>query len=254
MIRTVIIDDEPRNIKLIRGIVEECCPQLEIVGATDDFMDVPSLIEELKPSLVLLDIEFPAGNIFPVLERLTFTNFLIIFITAHNTYAAEAFKQNTVDYILKPVSNEAIIKAVKRAETRINNEIKTDISKLAQILKSELNHSRKIPLPSSNGILFINESDIIRCEANGRYTIIYTTTEKKLTITKTLKEIESLLGSGHFFRVHNSHIINLETIKKYHRGKGGTVELTDGSIVEVSSSRKEELLKILLNRSGNLLH
>jgi len=93
MIRTVIIDDEPRNIKLIRGIVEECCPQLEIVGATDDFMDVPSLIEELKPSLVLLDIEFPAGNIFPVLERLTFTNFLIIFITAHNTYAAEALSK-----------------------------------------------------------------------------------------------------------------------------------------------------------------
>jgi two-component system, LytTR family, response regulator len=254
MIRTVIIDDEPRNIKLIRGIVEEYCPQLEIVGATDDFMEVLSVIEVAKPSLVLLDIEFPAGNIFPLLERLTFTNFLIIFITAHNTYASEAFKQNAVDYILKPVSKEAVINAVKRAEARINNEIKTDISRLAQILRSELSHSRKIPLPSSNGILFINEPDIIRCEANGRYTIIYTITEKKLTVTKTLKEIESLLGPAHFVRVHNSHLINLEKIKKYHRGQGGSLELTDGSIVEVASSRKDELLKILLNRSENPLH
>ena len=239
---------------MIRGIVEECCPQLEIVGSTDDFMEVISLIEEIKPSLVLLDIEFPAGNIFPLLERLTFKNFLIIFITAHNTYAAEAFDQNAVDYILKPVSKEAMIKAVKRAEVRIKNEIKTDISKLAQLLRTELNHSRKIPLPTSNGILFINEPDIIRCEANGRYTVIHTTTEKKLTVTKTLKEIESLLGSGHFFRVHHSHIINLEVIKKYNRGQGGTVELKDGSIVEVASSRKEELLRILLTRPGNPLH
>jgi two-component system, LytTR family, response regulator len=249
MIRTVIIDDEPRNLKLIKGIILEHCPELEVVGTTDDLAEVIPLLEELKPTLLLLDIEFPAGTIFPVLEKLTITDFQVIFITAHNTYAAEAFKQNAVDYILKPVTSEAITLAVKRAVARVHNNTPVDIQKLVDTLKAGINQSKKIPLPHADGILFIKESDIIRCEASGRYTILHLEAKQKLTVTKTLKEIELLLNSRKFLRVHNSHIINLDTIKKYHRANGGSVELMDGSHVEVSSSKKNELLDILLNRT-----
>jgi two-component system, LytTR family, response regulator len=254
MIRTVIIDDEPRNIKLIDGIIRDHCPGLDVVGSTDNLAEVVLLVQKLKPSLLLLDIEFPAGNIFPVLEKLAFATFHIIFITAHNTYAAEAFKQNTVDYILKPVTSQALVNAVKRVEERIYKEARTDISKLVQELKSGIAHARKIPIPTAEGILFIQDADIIRCEASGRYTVLYLANQKKLTVTKTLKEIEALLQPGQFFRVHHSHIINLDMIKKYQRGHGGMVELTDGSQVEVSASRKDELLNVLLNKSGDKLH
>lgn len=254
MIRTVIIDDEPRNIKLIDGIIRDHCPVLDVVGSTDNLADVGLLVQKLRPSLLLLDIEFPAGTIFPILEKLTFTNFHIIFITAHNSYAAEAFKQNAVDYILKPLTSEALAHAVNRVEERINKDITTDISKLVQELKAGIAHSRKIPIPTAGGILFIQDAEIIRCEASGRYTVLYLVNQKKLTVTKTLKEVEALLHPGQFFRVHHSHIINLEMIKKYQRGHGGTVELTDGSQVEVSASRKDELLNVLLYKSGDKQH
>ena len=249
MIKTVIIDDEPRNLKLIRGMVQEYCPQLDVVGTTDELLEVLPLVRDKKPTLLLLDIEFPGGTIFPVLEKLDGTDIQIIFITAHNTYAAEAFKQNAVDYILKPVTSEAITQAVKRAVTRIQKNIPPDIQKLMQVLKSGMNRSTKIPLPHADGILFINESDIIRCMASGRYTILHLDAKQKLTVTRTLKEIEALLNSSQFIRVHNSHIINLSTVKKYHRANGGSVELNDGSLVEVSSSRKNNLLDRLLNRA-----
>jgi two-component system LytT family response regulator len=250
MLRTVIIDDEPRNIKLINAIVHEHCPQLQVVGTTDDISDVLPLIGESKPDLLLVDIEFPSGTIFPVLEKLLPGNFQVIFITAHNTYAAEAFRQNAVDYILKPITKDTLVTAIKKAEARIQNNMPIDVSKLITALRSGMSHSKKIPLPSSEGILFVNEEDIIRCEASGRYSIIYFKSNKKLTVTRTLKEIEALLSSSKFFRVHNSHIINLAEIRQYHRSQRGMIELNDGSMVEISASRKNELMEILLHKPG----
>lgn len=249
MIRTLIIDDEPRIIKLIAKIIGDHCPLLEIVGTTDNLTEVLPMVKNLQPSLLLLDIEFPSGNIFSVLEQLPVTQFQVIFITAHNTYASEAFKQQAVDYILKPVTKEAIVQAVARAQERIQGNVKLDMAKMLELLSAVPEQPRKIPLPAAEGILFIDEADIIRCEASGRYTIIYLK-GKKLTVTKTLKEIEALLiNARQFFRVHHSHIINLALITRYHRGQGGMAELADGSMVEVSASRKDELLNILLRKS-----
>jgi len=234
-------------------MIADHCPTLELVGHSDDLTEAVPLIENLKPSLLLLDIEFPPGTVFPLLDKIVFRDFHVIIITAYNTYAAEAFRMNAVDYILKPVIKEAFIEAVKKVEAKIQQNFIADISKLVEVLKSKWDHSAKIALPASEGILFINEADITHCEASGRYTIIYLDAKQKLTITKTLKEIEQLLNPAQFFRVHHSHIVNLKKIAKYHRGDGGTVELTDSSLVNVSSSRKNELLNILMHRSGHSL-
>src|SRR5690349_16073635 len=138
MIKTIIIDDEPKNIKLLAGIINEHCPGVEVVGSTDDLAEVAPLVQNLRPNLLLLDIEFPAGNIFTVLENLSYKNFQVIFVTAHNTYASEAFKQNAVDYILKPVTKDALVNAIKRAEQRTNNSANSDMSKLLEKLKSSI--------------------------------------------------------------------------------------------------------------------
>jgi two-component system LytT family response regulator len=250
MIRTIIIDDEPRNIKLIDSIIREHCPQLSVVGSTDDLWEVANLVTSLRPSLLLLDIEFPAGNIFTVLEELPEKNFQIIFITAHNTYASEAFKQNAVEYLLKPITKDSLVNAIKKVEAKLTHQAPpADITALMTALRAGFSQMKKIPLPSSDGILFINEADIIRCEASGRYSIIFLKDQKKLTITKTLKELEEHLNPIQFYRIHNSHIVNLDMIKKYHRGRGGMAELADGSIVDVASARKDELLNILMNRT-----
>lgn len=250
MIRTIIIDDEPRNIKLISGIIRTHCAALEVVGTASELSEVRSLVQRLDPELLLLDIEFPCGTIFSILEEMPVKKFQIIFITAFNTYASEAFKQHAIDYILKPVIKDELIQSVRQAEARIHAANVPDVGKLIEALKSGPCHARKIPLPSSDGILFVNEATISRCEANGRYTRIYLGTEKKLTVTRTLKEIESLLNPGLFFRVHHSHIVNLEMVEKYHRGNGGVIELTDGSFVDVSFSRKDKFLEALLNKRG----
>src|SRR5262249_1093863 len=154
--------------------------------------EIVALVQDLKPALLLLDIEFPAGNIFPVLEKLDFRNFQIIFITAHNTYAAEAFRQNAADYILKPVTTESLVHAIHRVESRMQNSASTDISKLLDKLKAGIKFPGKVPLPSSEGILFLDIDEIVRCEASGRYTILYCLAGKKLTVSRTLKEIEDL--------------------------------------------------------------
>lgn len=248
MIRTVIIDDETRSIKLMAMIIKDHCPSLELAGTSDDLTEALPLVENLKPSLLLLDIEFPHGTVFSFLEKLTFRDFQVIFITAHNTYATEAFRQNAVDYILKPITKEALIGAVKRVEEKLKQDIAIDVSKLAEFMRSGWQQPEKIALPSFDGILFVDEIDIMRCEASGRYTILYLEGSKKIMVTKNLKEIGALLQSRQFFRIHHSHIINLKKMVKYHRS--GMAELTDGTLVDVSSSKKDALLHFLTSKPG----
>lgn len=248
MIKTVIVDDEPRSIKWVAQIISEHCSLLELAGTADNLADAYQLIENSRPALLLLDIEFSPGNVFSLLEKLTYKNFNIIFITAHNTYAAEAFRENAIDYILKPVTEESLVAAVKRVETKMQQDIGDNFSKLMTWINRGDDETGKIPLPSADGILFIDEPSIIRCEASGRYTIIYMEGGKKLTVTKNLKEIGAMLHSRLFFRVHHSHIINLKKIVKYHRT--GMAELTDGSRVDVSSSKKDALLNFLMGKSS----
>ena len=214
MIRTVIMDDEPRNVKLVAKLVADYCPDLEVVGMTDDLSEGLPLIESLKPSLLLLDIEFPHGTVFHMLDKLSFRDFQVIFITAYNSYASEAFQHHAVDYLLKPVTSDALVHAVKKVEERMERHVLQDLSKLIEFMKSQYDSSGKIPLSTAEGILFVHESEIIHCEASGRYSIIHLDAKKKLTITKTLKEIEALLNTVNFFRKHHSHIINLKKIAR----------------------------------------
>jgi two-component system, LytTR family, response regulator len=245
MIRTVIIDDDPKNIKILKGLIEEFCPELSMVGDADNAKSGAELIRSVKPQLVFLDIEMPYGNGFDMLKSMMPIDFEVIFVTAFDTYMLQAFRYAALDYLLKPVNIEELKNAVATARKRIDTPtVNEQLSLLMENMKRGNQGMEKIAIPSQDGYLFVPLTDIVRCEAKGSYTEIYLSGNKgKLVVSKLLREYEAVLPPDLFFRVHNSHIININYIKKYNRGRGGFIELDNGFTIEVAVRRKEEFLK-----------
>lgn len=243
-IKAIIIDDEPGNVILLNEMLHIYCPDLEILGSAENSIEGELLIIDKKPQLVFLDIEMPFGSGFDLLRKLAPVTFEVIFITAFNNYAIQAFKYSAIDYLLKPVNIEELKNAVKKVKQKLDERnINIRVATLMENLKTESPSLKKIALPVANGLVFEETANIIRFEAEGSYTNIYIKGKPKELITKSLKEFGDILPTDIFFRVHHSHIINLNCIKKYYKGRGGYIELEDGSIVEVSARKKDDFLE-----------
>jgi two-component system, LytTR family, response regulator len=244
VINTVLIDDEPKNVKVLSGMLKEFCPQVHLSGEADNSRSGKKLIMEKKPQLVFLDIEMPYGNGFDLLNELMPIDFEVIFVTAFDKYMLQALKYSALDFLLKPVNIEELKNAVKNAEVRIRkNFINQQLQVLLDNFKKPEAGLKKIAVPTIDGFDFILISDIIRCEAQGAYTKIYINNSRQVWVSRPLKDYEALLPEDLFFRIHSSNLINLNYIKKYNRGRGGVVELDDGSVIEVAARRKDEFLK-----------
>ncbi len=247
MISVVIIDDEQDAINSIELIINEYCSNAEVVGTASSAVEGQFVILNKKPDLVFLDIEMPRGNGFDLLEMLPERNFEIIFITAYNNFAIKAFKYSAIDYILKPIDIDEFIEAVDRAEHRINqykNKPEKRTNKYDVLLENiKTNVPSKIMVPTSEGQIYIEVTDINRIEAEGSYSTIFLIEEKKILVSKNLKEFERMLSDNNFFRPHNSHLINLEHVKKYVLKDGGYIEMTDTTIVPISRRRKESFVE-----------
>src|SRR4030095_5165912 len=164
----------------------------------------------------------PYGNGFDLLNELMPIDFELVFVTAFDKYMLQALKYSALDFLLKPVNIDELKKAVRNAEVRIfQNSINQQLSVLLDNLKKQEPGLKKIAIPTPEGFDFIPISDILRCEAQGAYTQIHTIHLKKLLVSRPLKDYENLLPEDIFFRIHNSHLINLNYIKKYNRGRGG---------------------------------
>jgi two-component system, LytTR family, response regulator len=241
LIRCLIIDDELHNQLLLQKLVEVGCPQLTICGIANNVSEAKALIEKEKPQLIFLDIEMPDGTGFDLLEQLKPVDFEIVFVTGFGDYAVRAFKYSALDYIMKPVMMDDLVIAVQRAVEKIGS--KTIEQRLETFL--QVQHSKqalRIALPSKDGLEFYNIADIVSCSADGSYTRFILADGKKITTTGLLKDFEELLPIEIFCRVHHSHIVNLNFIKKYYRGRGGYVELATGDTIEVSNNKKDEFL------------
>lgn len=249
MITAVHIEDEPRNVELLENLIKaNCNDMVTLVGNAGNTRDAITLIRNKKPQLVYLDIELNRGNAFELLETLHKNDeldFQVIFITAFNEYAVKAFRYNAVDYLLKPISIDELKEATSRAFNRISQAPDNEnlLTALHQ-LRTNINIA-KIGLPVADGILFIKTDEIVRMEAKGSYTILYLADGKKITSTKNLKDFETILPEGIFFRVHHSWIINLKFLRKYYRGKNSYMEMEDGSTVSVSIRKKSKFLDFL---------
>ncbi len=242
-LRTIIVDDEPDAVDFIFSIIGEYCPDLEVVGKAHDVRDGISKINEIKPDLVFLDVEMPNGTGFDLLTHFPDKIFDVVFITAFNHYAIQAIKFSAVDYILKPININEFIDAVKKViHKRSNNMFRgnENVKILLENLKSGL--PSRLAIPTSDGMEYLNPKDIVRIEADRSYSWFYLSGNRKILVSKHLKEFQDLLSDRYFFRSHNSHLINLKYVRKYIRKEGGYIEMQDGSEIPISRNRKDLFL------------
>lgn len=244
-IKTVIVDDEPGSIEALKWELQAYENEVEVLATFQSSLEALEKIPGLAPDLVFLDIEMPVLNGFDLLKRLGKSSFDVIFTTAYDQFAIKAFKVNAVDYLLKPIDEDELRKAIGRVQQR-RAEPATQ-QQLEQLFEYLQKHSPDFPtvaLPTLEGLEFVEVDDILHCESSSNYTYIYLTTGEKILVSKTLKELETLLTGHHFCRVHHSHMVNLKHVRRYIRGKGGELVLKDGTVVPVSRAKKEDLLKL----------
>lgn len=241
-ISTIIIDDEPKNVQLLRNMLAAHCPQADVIATESDAKKAVSLLEEKQPQLLFLDVEMPHLNGFELLKKLEPVPFEVIFVTAFSHYAIEAFEHHATGYITKPINTEKLVAAVNMAAKRI--EEKSVNKNLFSLLEQSSRQSApdKIPLSTSNGLLFVKIADIMYCESSGNYTHFYMNDDKKIVVSRQLGEYEKLLPENNFTRIHDKYIINLGYIKEYIKGSGGEVLLENGKEIPVASRRKDDFL------------
>lgn len=241
---TIIIEDEAASRETLRNYLTKYCPQVEILDECKDINEGQASIEKYQPDFIFLDVEMPFGNAFDLLERIDNINFKIVFVTAYSNYAVKALNYSASYYILKPIDIEDLEAAVEKIQEELKETATSDLHLQTKVLLENLksNTNKKVVLPTLEGFEVVDMEDIIRMEANDNFTNFYLKDKSKQVICRTLKFYEDVLKDSGFMRIHRSHIVNLNYIKNYKKGKGGQVELIDGSVVDVSSSRKEELL------------
>jgi two-component system, LytTR family, response regulator len=243
-IKTILVDDEPRGITSLQKLLELNCPDVDIIAGCSSAEEAKEKINELHPQLIFLDIAMPGKTGFDLLKELGEINFEIIFVTAHNNYMVQAFHFSAVDYLLKPVEDELLVEAVKRAGKKIeeksgNQQIETLLHNMQQKNGSP---KMKLCIPSLKGFQVIEIQDIIYCEASGNYTNFHFTNHALICASKPIHEYEELLGDCSFVRIHKSFVVNLEHIKEYIRGEGGSIMLSNGHELEVSRRKKDMLM------------
>ena len=245
MIKALLIEDEKGSAERLHYFLEaDYQDSIQLLAWKDSVPRALEFLRKEKVDLVFLDVELGTQTGFDLLSQLGQIDFQIIFTTAHQEYALQAIKHAAMDYLLKPIDREEL----KLAVEKVRKEKGKSVDALEKLLKQfhfqeKLGH--KIALPSLVGIEYVPVHEILRCQADINYTHIFLKNGRKITVSKTLKEFEIQLLPHGFFRVHNSHLINLAEVKFYQKGKGGSLILSDGSEVEVASRRKEELMQIL---------
>lgn len=244
MLRAILIDDEPECLRSLSLDLKQHCQGVEILAQCDNGKEAIKAIHVHNPDVVFLDIDMPYINGFDLLEMVPNVDFEVIFTTAYDKYALQAFRISAVDYLLKPVDVDALKEAVEKVRIlREKGNTSRQISFLIQQIKDlENNNVRKIALPTFDGLEFINLNDILYCQSDGAYSYVHFLDGNKLYISKTLRYLEDALCNFHFFRVHNSYIVNLNHVKKYSKVDGGLLVLSNGEKVRVSRSKKDELL------------
>lgn len=244
--RALIIDDEDQSRSAIREALRLHSDRLQVIAEATSVAQAVRLIDDLHPDLLLLDIQLGDGSGFDVIEQAGWKQFRVIFITAYSEYALQAFRVNAQAYLLKPVENTEVTLALDKV-CNIPSDNKDSWKPLLEYVK---NTYEKICFSSAEGYHLYTRDEIIRCEADNNYSRIYLQSGEQLYVAKTLKELETQLGSQLFERIHKSHLINTRHLRKYLNRDGGSVLLTDGTVLPVSQRKKPEMIR-LLTRSNS---
>lgn len=232
-IKTLIVDDEPISQKHLTSILQQYCPDLQVVNVASDADEALEKILMEKPALVFLDIELGGESGFDVLKKCANKNFEVIFVTAHNQFGIDAVKAHAFDYILKPINKVELLLSVENVVQLIRSKTNT------QAISKEKTSSR-MSIPTMEGITFIELNDIMFIEAEGRYSKFYLTNNSKVVASKNMGEFEVELEHKGFARIHHSYMVNLHFVEKYIKGRGGYVVLKNGKTLEVSIRKKDD--------------
>ncbi|MEH6537969.1 MAG: LytTR family DNA-binding domain-containing protein [Psychroserpens sp.] len=238
-LRAIVVEDEETSREILKNYLNKYCPNVEVLGEAANVEEALVLIRNTELDLVFLDVEMPYGNAFDLLDKVGDIDFETVFVTAYNHYAIDALNAHASYYLMKPISIDELIKAVDYV-----TEIRTKEDALQdQILVPKTNSvNGKITIPQQSGFEVLETADILYCKADDNYTEIFLNTNKKKLVSKTLKYFEEALNDGSFARVHKSYLVNVNEIRKYIKGKGGSVILSNGKEIMVSASKKSDLL------------
>ncbi|MFT7157801.1 MAG: two-component system LytT family response regulator [Parvicella sp.] len=245
-IRTLIIEDEEASRETLRNYLGKYCPEVEILEECKNIIEGKAAIDLHQPDLIFLDVEMPFGNAFDLLEQIEDVNFEVIFVTAYSQYALKAINYSASYYILKPIDIDELEAAVEKVKENLSKSAPTDANLQTKVLLEHIaakeSQNKKIVLPLIDGFDVVDVDEIVRCEANDNFTNVILKDGSKKMICRTLKFYDEILSEIGFMRVHRSHLINLNYIKSYKKGKGGQVVMIDGSYVDVAPSKKAELI------------
>jgi len=247
-LNAVVIDDEVGGRETLAALLVEIESIVEVVGTANGVATGRTLIEEKEPDLVFLDIEMNDGTGFDLLNYWEKLPFEVVFVTAYNEYALKAFEVAALDYLLKPVNIEKLKRAVSRAESKIDSDddsLQEKIQVFQENYAKPHSQENKLALPTLNGYSFVPIKDIIFCKADDAYTELYLTNKRKEVVSMKLIRIEEMLAGYRFSRIHRSYFINLNHVVRYLKGRGGEVEMSDGSNIDVARRKKEEFLKAI---------
>ncbi|MBN1107150.1 MAG: response regulator transcription factor [Bacteroidales bacterium] len=243
--KAVIVDDEASVRNTIRSILNENFPEVDVVAMSGSVAEAYEHLSKLKPGLLFLDIELPDGTGFDLLKKLDPVTFKVIFVTGHQEYALSAIKVSALDYIMKPVDADELRMAVGKALSVISNE---EIQLKMQALNENMQGKktlRRIILHTADHLQLVSVNDIIRAEADSNYTSFFLAGGKKIMVSRTIKEFDSMLSSSGMIRVHQSHLVNVNHIDRFVKKDGGWLILKNGSKIPVSPNLKKQVLKAL---------
>lgn len=248
-IKAIILDDEQLAIDTLIWQINNYCQEINIVGTFTNPLEAQKYIYANPIDLCFLDIDMPEMTGFEFIDLWDITPFDIIFTTAYSEHAIRAFKVSALDYLLKPIDEEELETALEKYTSSFKSPKTQDTNDQIKLLLNQLSnqeaYAERIALPTSEGVHFAHVKDILRLEADKNYTTVYFDEASPILLSKTLKEVEQLLDPERFFRVHQSHTIDLQKISIYHRGTGGSITMTNGDIIPVSKYRKTDLLRLM---------
>jgi two-component system, LytTR family, response regulator len=244
MLKAVIIDDEKNALEVLEMQLQQFCKDVDVLAVANGGIKGIEAIKKHNPDLVFLDIEMPHKNGFDVLAETSQFNYKVIFTTAYDQFAIKAFKYSAIDYLLKPIDIVELQQAVHKAKSATEtNNLDEKIKTLFQQLQPQQKLTSKIALSVGDALQFMEPDEILRCESESNYTHIFLANGRKVTVAKTLKEVEENFGGAPFFRVHQSHLINLNHINKYMKGDSAYVVMADGTTITISRNKKEAFME-----------
>ncbi|MGC4103683.1 LytR/AlgR family response regulator transcription factor [Ferruginibacter sp.] len=244
-LKAILVDDELSSLQNLQQKLVEFCPDIKVIATAQKPEDAILLINQQQPDVVFLDIEMPRMNGFRMLDEIEQINFDIIFTTAYNHYAVDAIRISAFDYLTKPIAISDLQKAVERLAKYRQFQTKDKLGVLKNSLNTNKNQDEKIVIATNEGMEFITINTILHIESSSNYSKIYLQNGKSMVVTKLLKDFEDMLLPYRFYRIHNSHLINLKYIEKYIKGDGGQVRLTNGTVIDVARRKKDEFLKLI---------